>query len=115
MLCLKYYDGSNVEIMDGDVDVLYVFNSSIKNRDKAVFKRLEIIAPNLYRTLADDFDKDRVDRKNLLKYFSAIFGEDIYTSNRTLIADLRELSDTEEPFENRKPTQSGPTVYYDLH
>ncbi|MBU0626037.1 hypothetical protein KKH82_01060 [Patescibacteria group bacterium] len=115
MLCLKYYDGSNVEIMDGDVDVLYVFNSSIKNRDKVVFKRLEIIAPNLYRTLTDDFDKGRVDRKNLLKYFSAIFGEDIYTSNRTLIADLRELSNTEEPFENWKPTQSGPTVYYDLH
>lgn len=115
MLCLKHYDGSNADIMDGDTDLLKVFESSFKNGDKVLWKIIETKSPELYRTLLNDYGENRVNRKNLLEYFSMIFGVGIYKSNTALIAALRDLSSTEEPFENDKPSQSGKNVYYKLY
>jgi len=116
MSSLNYYDSNkNIDIMDGDADILKVFEVSIKNKDIVFFKRLEIIAEKLYKKLILDFNKNRVDRKNLIKYFSILFGEDIYKSNRALIAGLRGFSTTKEAFENEKTFNNNGTVYYNLY
>lgn len=103
-------------IIDGDTDILNVFNTSIQNKDEVIFEKLETIAPKLYRTLIEDFKEDRVNRQNLILYFTNLFGEGIYTKeqNRKIIKDLRELSSEKEPFENEETFQIGKIVYYQL-
>jgi hypothetical protein len=76
---------------------------------------MENISPELYLDLVADFDENKVNRKNLLWYFSSVFGQGIYKTNRALITALRHLSTTEEPFDNEKISQSGKTVYYNLY
>lgn len=115
MLCSRRYDGSNTDIMDGDTDLLKVFESSFKNGDKVLWKIIETKSPELHRTLLDDYNENRVNRKNLLEYFSLIFGKGIYKTNTVLIAALRDLSSTDEPFDNDKISQSGKIVYYKLY
>ena len=112
----KYYgdDGEELTIMDGSADVLEVFNQAIKNKDIALFKELEAKSPRLYRQLANDFDKDRVNRKSLIEYFTILFGEGTYTSNRALILALKDLSDSKEPFDNRTTFNNNGRVYYRL-
>lgn len=114
---LKFYkDKDNTDIIDGDVDLLVAFNVFIKNKDKGPFVLLQKIAPKLYKTLIDDFSKNRVNRKNLIEYFTILFGEDIYkkNQNRKLIDDLRELSNTNEPFDCDMAHNIHGVVYYYL-
>ncbi len=103
------------KIMDCDTDALEVFNHSIMSKDVVLFKTLEAKKPRIYRKLIDDFSKDRVDRKNLLEYFMILFGEGTYKSNRALILDLRELSDSKEPFGNVETFNNNGSVYYRLN
>jgi hypothetical protein len=109
-----YKDDDNTNILDGDVELLEVFNASIKNRDESFFELLKIQAAKLYRTLIDDFAKNRVNRKNLIDYFTILFGEDIYkkNQNKKLIDDLRKLSQTNEPFNSDKARNIHGIVYY---
>jgi len=112
----KYY-GSNTQIlniMDGDTDVLEVFNQSIKSKDIVFFQTLEAKAPRLYRKIIDDFDKDRADRKNLIEYFTRLFGKGTYKSSRALISALKDLSDSKEPFDNISTFNNNGRVYYRL-
>ncbi|MDO9303984.1 MAG: hypothetical protein Q7T77_01535 [Sulfuricurvum sp.] len=113
---LKFYEDNNIDILDGDAELLEVFYASIKNMDKNLFAILKIIAPKLYKTLMDDFDKNRVNRINLIEYFTILFGEDVYkkNQNRRLIEDLRELSSTNEPFESDGFHNIHGIVYYYL-
>lgn len=115
ILHLKYYNGSNIDIMDGDTDLLKVFDSSIKNRDKVLFKIIETKSPEAHCTLIDDLDKNRVAQAKLLEYFSLLFGKGIYKSNRALIAALKVISRTNEPFENERTFQIGKIAYYKLY
>ena len=113
---LKFYKDDNIDILDGDAELLEVFNASIKNKDISLFVILKKIAPKLYKTLMDDFDKNRVNRINLIEYFTILFGEDVYkkNQNRRLIEDLRELSSTNEPFESDGFHNIHGIVYYYL-
>jgi hypothetical protein len=101
-------------IIDGDSDILKAFEQAIKNKDMVFFNNLKTQKTNIYEQLKKDFNKDRVNRKNLLEYFSGIFGKDRYTSNKALISDLRELSDTSEPFNNSTTFNNNGNVYYKL-
>lgn len=111
-----YNGNDDTNILDGDDELLEVFNTSIKNKDVNLFAILKIIAPKLYKTLMDDFDKNRVNRKYLIEYFTILFGEDIYkkNQNRRLVEDLRKLSSTNEPFENDGFYNIHGIVYYYL-
>lgn len=113
---LKFYKDDNIDILDGDAELLEVFNASIKNKDISLFVILKKIAPKLYKTLIDDFAKNRVNRKNLIEYFTMLFGEDLYKKNQNgkLIEDLRALSNTKEPFESDKFHNLHGKVYYYL-
>jgi len=113
----NYYneDSNNVDILDCDVDVLEVFKKSIKNKDIVLFEILKIKKPKLYQKLIGDFYKNRVDRKNLISYFTALFGTGIYKSNRALIAGLKDLSDAKEPFDNLATFNNNGRVYYTLY
>ena len=103
-------------IFDGDISLLEVFYRAIKNKDIVFFILLKTKAPKLYQILVEDFKHNRVNRKNLIEYFIALFGEEIYTRKnyKNFIADLRNLSSTEEPFENEKTFQIHTQVYYRL-
>lgn len=111
-----YKDEYITDILDGDADLLEVFNAFIKNKVVVAFVLLKTKAPKLYKILIDDFDKNRVNRKNLIEYFTILFGEDIYkkNQNRKLIEDLRMLSQTDEPFDSNKVCNIRGEVYYCL-
>lgn len=97
------------------MDLLKVFEQSIKHKDTMAFEGLKLQNSSLYTTLIEDFKINRVNRKNLIEYFRALFGDKMYKNNTTLIADLRELSNTKEPFENIKTFIKQRQVYYSLH
>lgn len=69
-------------ILDSDTEILELFWVALVNRDKTKFEKLKI---NLYNTLSGDFSNHRILGINLLSYFSAMFGEGIYNSNRALL------------------------------
>ena len=77
---------------------------------------LENNAKRLYKELIMDFTRNRVNRSRLIDYFIGIFGENIYTKKnyRSLISDLRCLSNTVEPFNNKETIQIGKEVYYSI-
>ncbi len=87
--------------------------ASIKNKDITFFQSLKTKHSKLYEMLTADFKKDRISRPELIKYFNACFGNGIYTRNE-LIAALRELSTTNEPFENKSVQNINGNVYYRL-
>ncbi|MFA5455839.1 MAG: hypothetical protein WC272_11055 [Sulfurimonas sp.] len=112
---LQYYNGDkNSDIIDGDVAVVKVFESAIKNKDEAFFQKIKLQAPKLYTKLIDDFSKNRIDRKNLIEYFSILFGKDIFKTNRALVAKLKEISTAVEPFENEDTFNNNGRVYYNI-
>ena len=78
------------------------------------FENLRIKNKKLYNKLLEDFEKNRVDRKNLFEYFTFLFGESIYRNNNQLIKVLRDLSDTKEPFGNITTFNNNGRVYYRL-
>lgn len=69
-------------ILDSDTEILELFWVALVNRDKTKFEKLKT---NLYNTLSGDFSNHRILGINLLSYFSAMFGEGIYNSNRALL------------------------------
>lgn len=109
---LMGYDRNNCGILDGDVDVLDVFETIIKTKDIISFERLKMKNEKLYKKLVEDFDKNRVDRKNLLEYFTVSFGSGIYKNNNAIIKALKDLSNTAEPFENITTFNNNGRVYY---
>ena len=112
----QYYNGiKNSDIIDGDVDVIKVFESAIKTKDEAFFQKIKLQAPKLYTKLSDDFSKNRIDRKNLIEYFFILFGKDIVKTNRELISKLKEISTTAEPFENEDTFNNNGRVYYKIN
>lgn len=108
------YDSENSNILDANTDVLDAFENIIKNKDIVPFDNLKIKNNKLYNKLVEDFEKNRVDRKNLFEYFTALFGESIYKNNNQLIKVLRDLSDTKEPFGNITTFNNNGRVYYRL-
>lgn len=112
---LNSYSSSKYRnILDGDRDILEVFNASIINKDLNLFKKIQVKEAKLYLTLIEDFKKNRVNRKNLIEYFSALFGENLYSSNRALISALKEKSNTAELFGNEKTINNNGMVYYKI-
>lgn len=112
-----YKDDSNTDILDGDADLLEVFNAFlINNNDEGLLELLKSKSEKLHKTFNDDYAKKRVNRKNLIEYFIILFGEDIYkkNQNRKLIEDLRKLSKTDEPFNSVKVCNIRGEVYYYL-
>jgi len=111
---LSYYNTNGSGILDGDADVLEVFDKSIRSKDEILFEVLKIKDEKLYQKLIEDFDKSRIDRKNLIEYFRALFGTGIYKSNRALIEALKDISNTKEPFGNITTFNNNGRVYYRL-
>lgn len=68
-------------------DKYKLFTNAIKNKDKTFFNELEDEAPHLYNTLIEDFQKDRIQKENMTKYFNELFDEEI--KSRTLNNKLR--------------------------
>lgn len=108
------YNVENSDILNADTDVLDAFENIIKNKDIVPFENLRIKNKKLYNKLLEDFEKNRVDRKNLFEYFTFLFGESIYRNNNQLIKVLRDLSDTKEPFGNITSFNNNGRVYYRL-
>lgn len=112
----NYYKNSSMkrdDILDGSVSALKVFERSIKNKDSSLFQQLKIKKELLYNKLLSDFEKNRVDRKNLIHYFQSVFGFDLYKTNRELISDLKYISNKDEPFDTTTFNNNG-SVYYRL-
>lgn len=108
------YNVENSDILNANTDVLDAFENIIKNKDIVPFENLRIKNKKLYNKLLEDFEKNRVDRKNLFEYFTFLFGESIYRNNNQLIKVLRDLSDTKEPFGNITTFNNNGRVYYRL-
>lgn len=116
--CQVSYDNGRckgIEIIDGDVDPVEVFDKAIRNKDIVLFESLKTKAENLYKTLINDFERGRVDKSSLIDYFIALFGDNIYrkTENRKLLKELRKFSRTKEPFEDyRSHVRDGKAYYF---
>lgn len=111
-----YKNESYPHILDGDADLLKVFESSIKNRDINIFKSaiIDDKTEALVEELEIDFNKNRVCRQRLLDYFSMLFGKQ-YKNNTALIRALRLISkNNEQPFDSDEPFQIKGKVYYEL-
>jgi hypothetical protein len=110
----QFQNNSNYEfigIMDNDVQPIEVFHRCIIDKDITLFKSL---APELKDRLVDDFQKDRVNRKFLVEYFSKVFGTGIYKTTRAIVKALKKVSYTELPFNNDKTFNNNGNVYYKL-
>ena len=110
----SFYNDENMDILDANTNVLDTFENIIKNKDIVPFDNLKNQNKKLYNKLLEDFEKNRVDRKNLFEYFTALFGESIYKNNNQLIKVLRDLSYTKEPFGNITTFNNNGRVYYRL-
>ena len=58
-------------------DKFKLFANAIKNRDINYFNELEDENKYLYDTLIADFEKDRIQKENITKYFNYLFDEEI--------------------------------------
>lgn len=111
-----YRNESYPHILDGDADLLKVFEASIKNRDINIFKSAitDDKTEALVEELEIDFNKNRVCRQRLLDYFTILFGKQ-YKNNTALIRALRLISkNNEQPFDSDEPFQIKGKVYYEL-
>ena len=72
-------------ILDSDTEILELFWVALVYRDKTKFEKLQKTNKNLYNTLSGDFLNYKILGINLLSYFSAMYGEGIYASNRALL------------------------------
>lgn len=68
-------------------DKFKLFTNAIKNKDLKFFDELEDEAPHLFNTLVADFEKNRIQKENLTKYFNELFDEEI--KSKTLNNRLR--------------------------
>lgn len=91
-------------------DKFKLFVNAIKNKDINFFNELEEENSHLYNTLIADFEKDRIQKENLTKYFNELFEEEI--KSKTLNTKLRAI----EPilFDNENITKSNGSRYYKI-
>jgi len=111
-----YKDESFPDILDGDANLLKVFETSIKNGDKTIFQSAIINEETeaLVEELEDDFDNGRVYKQKLLDYFSMLFGKH-YKNNTALIKALKSISQNKEkPFDSNRQFQIKGKVYYQI-
>lgn len=114
---LEYYRSESMpDILDGDTDLLRVFETSLKNGDIDIFK-LAIIDDEteaLVEELEIDLDKGKVCKQRLLDYFTILFGKQ-YKNNRAFIEALRLNSKyKKEPFDAEQLSPIKGKVYYKL-
>jgi len=71
-------------------DRFKLLTKSIETKEVNFFSSIEDYSDSLYNTLLNDFSKDRILKKNLKYYYSALYSEEI--STQTLISKLRIIS-----------------------
>jgi hypothetical protein len=112
---------ANTDILDGDENPIMVFDKLIRNKDIIPFKSAANTRDK--EKIVDELNKNfyinerytsRIDKNHLLDYFEILFGKGIFNSNTALIAALRNLSTTKEPFENEKTHVRDGRAYYFL-
>lgn len=111
-----YKNESYPDILDGDADLLRVFEASIKNRDIDIFKSAIIPkeAEALVAELEIDLNEGKVCKQRLLDYFTILFGKQ-YKNNTAFIKALRLNSKyKEEPFDAKQLSPIKGKVYYEL-
>lgn len=111
-----YKNESYPDILDGDADLLRVFEASIKNRDIDIFESAIIDGETevLVEELEIDLNEDRVCKQRLLDYFTILFGKQ-YKNNTAFIKALKLISRyKEKPFDSNKQFQIKGKVYYEL-
>ena len=104
-------------LLDGDTDAIKVFDRIIRDRDITPFKSISKTKSDekIIEEINDNFNRNRVDKAHLLKYFELLFGKSIYRSNRALISILgKDYSKTNEPFDNLKTHVRSGRGYYIL-
>ncbi len=104
------------DVLDGDTDLLKVFEISIKNKDLALFKSAIVNKDTqaLFYELEEDFKKDRIYKQNLLDYYVMLFGKH-YKNNPALIKALKNISMCKvKPFDSVKQFSIKGKVYYQI-
>lgn len=76
-------------VINNDKNILELFTDALINKDEIFFQRVQS-EHELYEKLLDDFDKDRVDRINLISYFKLVFEGTTHKTNRSLLKELKE-------------------------
>ena len=98
-------------ILDYNQNIYEVFIDAIKNKDKEYFKNVKKES-TLYKDLLYDFDRDRIKRVNLIKYFSIIYPDESVGHTRTLLKKLREID--ENLFDQNNINSSNSEQYFNI-
>lgn len=104
------------DVLDGDTDLLKVFEISIKNKDLPLFKSAIVNKDTqaLFYELEEDFKKDRIYKQKLLDYYVMLFGQH-YKNNPALIKALKNISMCKvKPFDSVKQFNIKGKVYYQI-
>ena len=91
-------------------DKFKLFVNAIKKKDINFFSELEDEKPHLYNILIEDFQKGRIQKENMTKYFNELFDEEV--KSKTLNGKLRII----EPilFGDDNISKSGNYRYYKI-
>lgn len=102
---LNFEDDDISALLDYEKNIFEIFIEALKNKDLDYFK--SVLKDNkLHKELIYDFDRDRVKRSNLYKYFSIIYPNEPISSTRSLLAKLREIDEKLFNQENIKSSNS---------
>lgn len=92
-------------VLDYDKNIYEIFTEAIKNKDKDYFQNVKK-DNKLYKELIYDFDRDRIKRANLIKYFNIIYPNESISSTRGLLSQLRKDGEILFDKTNIKPSNS---------
>jgi len=94
-----------------DSDKLKAFCNAVVDKNIQYFEKLQDINRTFYNELIEDFDKNKIKQRNLLKCYNAIYTTDSVHSAKTLMVKLREINNS---FFHKDSLQSmsGGTKYF---
>ncbi len=100
-------------IIDCNKDILELFMDALKNKDEIFFQKVQVDR-KLFDNLVSDFKKDRVDRINLIDYFTLVFESTTYKSNRSLLKGFKENDATKSFFSDENVLSSSGRKFFKI-